>query len=162
MPQASSAAAISTTGNTTSFTVVQPKLANSMPEENEPTAMDPNTRKSLKACTLLRSVARWHAVTMVVAPMKAKFHPTPSSVSPIQKCQSESPEIPIAAATNRRPSPRPAMRSTPKRTMSAPVTKLGAYMPSTCHCRPSVASVIEWLHMTMASGAEVMTMFIIE
>ena len=54
------------------------------------------------------------------------------------------------------------MRSMPKRAMSVPVMKLGAYMPSTCHCRPSVASVTEWLHMTMASGAEVMTMFIIE
>jgi hypothetical protein len=31
----------------------------------------------------------------------------------------------------------------PKREMSAPVTKLGAYMPSTRHCRPSVASVTE-------------------
>ena len=53
------------------------------------------------------------------------------------------------------------MRSTPKRAMSEPVMKLGAYMPSTCHCNPSVASVMEWLHMTMASGAEVITRFII-
>ena len=93
-PQASSAPAASTTGNTTSFTVAQPKLASSMPEENEPIAIEPKTRKSLKACTLLRSFGRWHCVTMVVAPMKAKFQPTPSSVSPIQKCQIEMPGDP--------------------------------------------------------------------
>ena len=51
--------------------------------------------------------------------------------------------------------------SIPKREMSVPVMKLGAYMPSTCHCRPSAAWVIVWLHITMASGAEVMTRFII-
>ena len=39
--------------------------------------------------------------------------------------------------------------------------KLGAYMPMTCHWMPSAASLTEWLHMTIASGAEVMTMFII-
>ena len=52
------------------------------------------------------------------------------------------------------------MRSTPKRTISAPVKKLGAYMPSTCHWMPSVASVTEWPQPTMASGAAVITRFI--
>ena len=41
-----------------------------------------------------------------------------------------------------------------------PVMKLGAYMPSTCHWMPSVASVTEWPQPTIASGAEVITMFI--
>src|SRR5262249_25632779 len=57
--------------------MLQPKLTNSAPEENEPIAIEPKTRKSLKACTLLRSFGRWQWVTMVVAPMKAKFQPTP-------------------------------------------------------------------------------------
>ena len=48
--------------------------------------MVPKIRKSLNAWTLLRSSGRWHWVTSVVAPMKAKFQPTPSSTSPIQKC----------------------------------------------------------------------------
>ena len=78
------------------MTVLQPKCASSWPDENEPAAIEPNTRKSLSACTLLRSFGRWHCVTKAVAPMKAKFHPTPSSASPIQKCRSEDPAMPIA------------------------------------------------------------------
>ena len=54
----------------------------------------------------------------------------------------------------------PVMRSTPKRAISVPVKKLGAYIASTCHWMPSVASVTEWPQPTMASGAEVITMFI--
>ncbi len=52
------------------------------------------------------------------------------------------------------------MRLTPKRTIRLPVMKLGAYMPSTCHWMPNVASVTEWPQPTMASGADVMTRFI--
>ena len=84
-------------------------------------------------------------------------------MSPIQKCQSEMPAMPITAPSTISSAARaPMTRSTPKRVISAPVKKLGANMPSTCHCRPSAASVTEWLHMIMASGAEVITMFIIE
>ena len=54
----------------------------------------------------------------------------------------------------------PVMRSSPKRAISPPVKKLGAYIASTCHWMPSAASVTEWPQPTMASGAEVMTMFI--
>ena len=36
-------------------------------------AMLPKMRKSLNACTLLRSCGRWHCVTSVVAPMKDRF-----------------------------------------------------------------------------------------
>ena len=45
--------------------------------------------------------------------------------------------------------------------ISVPVKKLGAYMPITCHWRPSAASPTEWLHITMASGAAVIIRFII-
>ena len=37
------------------LTAAQPKLASSLPEENEPIAIEPNTRKSLNDWTLLRS-----------------------------------------------------------------------------------------------------------
>jgi len=36
----------------------------------------------------------------------------------------------------------------------------GAYIPSTCHWMPNVASVTEWPQPTMASGADVITRFI--
>ena len=58
-------------------------------------------------------------------------------------------------------SPARITRSRPNRTITAPVMKLGAYMASTCHWMPSVASVTEWPQPTMATGAEVMTRFII-
>ena len=68
--------------------------------------------------------------------------------------------MPTAAAKQISTRPRPVMRPTPKRAISAPVTKLGAYIASTCHWMPSVASVTEWPQSTMASGAEVITRFI--
>ncbi len=52
-------------------------------------------------------------------------------------------------------------RSRPNRMMTVPVTKLGAYMATTCHWMPSVASVTEWPQPTMATGADVMIRFII-
>ena len=55
----------------------------------------------------------------------------------------------------------PAMRVGPKRAISVPVTRLGANMPRMCHWMPSVASVTEWLHITIASGADVIIRFII-
>ena len=64
-------------------------------------------------------------------------------------------------AARSRPRPSAVTRSTPKRAISVPVTKLGAYIASTCHWMPSVASVTEWPQPTMASGAEVIIMFII-
>src|SRR5664280_297812 len=85
-------------GKMTSLIVAQPKYSSSWPEENDATAMPPKIRKSLNACTLLRSSARWHWVTMVVAPMKAKFQPRPSSTSALQKCATVVPEMPTAAA----------------------------------------------------------------
>ena len=52
------------------------------------------------------------------------------------------------------------MARSPSRAISAPVKKLGAYMPITCHWMPSAASPTEWLHITIASGAEVIIRFI--
>ena len=51
-------------------------------------------------------------------------------------------------------------RSTLKRAINAPVKKLGAYIASTCHWMPRVASVTECPQSIIASGAEVITMFI--
>src|SRR6185503_17941391 len=45
----------STAGKITSLTVTHPNRASSCPEENELSAMLPKIRKSLNACTLLRS-----------------------------------------------------------------------------------------------------------
>ena len=39
------------------------------------------------------------AVTMVVAPMNAKFQPTPSSTSPLQKCATVMPAMPTTAVS---------------------------------------------------------------
>src|SRR5262249_13670027 len=61
-PQISSAVAASATGNTISFTALQPKLTNTAPEANEPSAIEPKTRKSLKACTLFPPFGRWQCV----------------------------------------------------------------------------------------------------
>ena len=52
------------------------------------------------------------------------------------------------------------IRKTPKRTISIPVKKLGAYIASTCHWMPSAASPTEWPQSTMASGADVIIRFI--
>jgi hypothetical protein len=40
--------------------------------------------------------------------------------------------------------------------------KLGTYMPEDVPLQAEVASVIEWLHMTIASGADVISRFIVE
>src|SRR5262245_63194785 len=125
------------------LTAAQPSVTRTVPDENEPTAIEPNSRKSLNDCTLLRSSGRWHWVTMVVAPTKEKFQPTPSSVSPIQKCQSEMPEMEIIALSTIKPSPMPTIRSTPKRAISEPVNSDGTNIPRMCHWMPSAASATE-------------------
>ena len=87
----------------------------------------------MNACTLLRSCGSWHSVISVVALMKAKFQPTPSSASPTQKFHSAMPTRLMAAATRINVSPIAIIARTPKRAISEPVMKLGAYMPMTCH-----------------------------
>ena len=120
-------------GKITSLIAVQPNLSSSWPEENELTAMLPNMRKSLNACTLLRSSGRWHCVTMVVAPMKAKIPAKAKQHQP----GPEMGDRDAGHADDRRRGdqarPMPVMRSTPKRAISVPVMKLGAYIASTCH-----------------------------
>src|ERR1043166_5234535 len=55
---ASMTPAAATTGSITRLTRYQPKWASIAPETNEPIAMVPKMRKSLKACTLVRSSGR--------------------------------------------------------------------------------------------------------
>src|SRR6266567_6549974 len=158
--QSSIPPAIATTGNITTLTRNQPKCASMPPEMNEPTAMVPKMQKSLNACTLLRSSGRCGSVTIVVAPTRVKFHPMPSSTSAVQKCVTVMPEKPTAADRNSSARPRATMRVTPKRRMSEPVKKLGAYIENTCHWMPSVASDTDSPQSTIASGAEVIIRFI--
>ena len=52
--------------------------------------------------------------------------------------------------------PAPSTRGRPKRWISAPAKKAGAYMPTRCHCMMLAPSPMPWLHATAASGAAVM------
>ena len=70
------------------------------------------------------------------------------------------PESPTTADSASMTSPTAVTRGTPKRRISEPVKKLGAYIASTCHWMPSVASVTEWPQSNIASGAEVIIRFI--
>ncbi|SQH18154.1 Uncharacterised protein [Bordetella parapertussis] len=92
--------------------------------------------------------------------MKPRFQPTPSRTSTAQKCGTLRPvsETPAAASISARPSA--VTGSLPKRSISRPVTKLGAYMASTCHWMPRAAAATLWPQPTMASGAAVMTRLI--
>src|SRR6476660_9871803 len=64
--------------------------------------------------------------------MNDKFQPRPRSTSAVQKCATEMPEIPTTAVAAINARPMPVMRSTPKRAISEPVTKLGAYIAAEC------------------------------
>src|SRR5262249_55120867 len=111
--QTESAAAIAMAGKTTALTALHPKDARIWPDEKEPIAMAPKTRKSLNACTLLRSSGRWHCVTMVVAATNAKFHPMPRSTRADQKCGTVVPATPIVALTAISRSPPSITRCSP-------------------------------------------------
>ncbi|KAG0919084.1 hypothetical protein G6F31_021256 [Rhizopus arrhizus] len=52
--------------------------------------------------------------------------------------------------------PAPSTRGRPRRWISAPAKKAGAYMPTKCHCMMLAPSPMLWLHATAASGAAVM------
>src|SRR5262249_10832761 len=71
---------------------------------------------------------RWHCVIMVVAPMNDRFHPNPSSASPLQKCATVMPEMPTMVVAAISAKPMPVIGSTPKRAIKEPVIKLGAYI----------------------------------
>src|ERR1700745_502285 len=70
--------------------------------------MVPNTRKSLNACTLLRSCGRCVSSTSADAPTKPKFQPTPSTASGAQKCIAVMPDNPLTA-----PPPAPPLQGGP-------------------------------------------------
>ena len=53
----------------------------SPPEANEATETPANTTKSFSPCIRPRSAGVWLADSIAVAPMKPKFHPTPSRIS---------------------------------------------------------------------------------
>ncbi len=74
------------------FTASQPSCDISTPELNEATVTRPMTRKSLSPCTRARSSGRWAPASMVVAPMKPRFQPTPTSASATLKWMSWMPE----------------------------------------------------------------------
>ena len=65
--------------------------------------------------------------------MKAKFQPTPSSASPIQKFHSAMPEDDDGGRADHQRQAAAIIGRMPKRAISEPVMKLGAYMPMTCH-----------------------------
>ena len=94
--------------------------------------------------------------------MKPKFQPTPSTTRPTQKCIAVMPDRPITAAMASSTRPKATMRDAPKRTISDPVKKLGPYIATTCHWIPKLESLRLSPHIFMASGAEVITRFIIE
>src|SRR5665647_1474285 len=151
----------STGGYTTILTADQPKFASNWPEENEPTAIMPNTRKSLKAWTLLRSCGRCVSSTSAEAPTKLKFQPIPSTISVAQKCNAVTPVNPMVAAAASSSRPTATTFGAPKRAISEPVEKLGPYIATICHWMPKLESLTESPHNFIASGAEVITRFII-
>ena len=51
------------------------------------------------------------------------------------------------------------MRGAPKRAISEPVKKLGPYIATMCHWMPKLESETVSPHIFMASGAEVITRF---
>ena len=66
------------------------------------------------------------------------------------------------AATASSTRPIATIRGAPNRAISEPVKKLGAYIATMCHCRPKFESLRLSPHIFIASGAEVITRFIIE
>ena len=48
---------------------------------------------------------------------------------------------------------------TPKRLISPPVKKPGAYMPTTCHSMTNAAAEYGWLQKSMAIGVAVISKF---
>src|SRR5919107_3799539 len=145
--------------NDTQRTVFQPYVVSRLPDEKEPTAIVPNTRKSLSDCTRVRSSGRWHSSTRAEAPTKPKFQPTPSRIRVIQKCATSIPVSPMAADAAVKASPAATTRGAPKRVISRPVKKPGAYIAMMCHCRPQLDDSCDRPHRRIAKGAAVMTKF---
>src|SRR4051812_27105549 len=89
---------------------------------------------------------------MAEAPTKPKFQPTPSRMRVSQKCATSTPVSPIAAEAAVKASPAATTRGAPKRAISRPVKKLGAYIAIMCHCRPRLDDSCDRPHRRIARG----------
>ena len=99
-------------------------------------------------------------MSSVVAPVYMKFQPTPSSTSANVKWAMV---LPASAAATHPPTSSTPSRitgSTPKRLIRSPVTKPGAYIPTTCHWITNAAAANGCWQKLIASGVATMSRFI--
>jgi hypothetical protein len=99
-------------------------------------------------------------VSSVVAPVKRKFQPMPSSSKAARKRSSSSPVSAMATQARLSSTPATITRSVPKRWIRWPVKKAGTNMPSTCHSITSAASRNGSPQRCMASGVAAISRFI--
>ena len=71
------------------------------------------------------------------------------------------PDKPMVAAIASNNSPMATIFGAPKRAIREPVKKLGPYIATICHWMPKLESLRLRPHIFIASGADVMTRFII-
>lgn len=119
------------------FTKVQPATTSgpewiNPPEANEATVTHPNTSRSFMPCTTPFSSGRVLAASMVVAPIKPKFQPIPSSTSAPKKFHNSTPIIATPPPAARITRPAATIFSVPNRVIRWPVKKDGANIASTC------------------------------
>ena len=93
-------------------------------------------------------------------PVYMKFHPAPTSVNATTKCVTVVPLSATAAPPAMTATPARITFRTPKRLKSPPVTKPGAYMPTTCHSMTNAAWANGWLQKLIASGVATISRFI--
>ena len=130
------------------------------PDEKLAIVTPPNTIKSFKPCIRPRSDGAIAPVSMVVAPIKPKFQPTPSKISAAKKFIRSTPAIATAPAQAKITRPAAITRSTPKRAIMWPVKNDGAYIARTWPITTFAASSFMYPQPTTASGDEVITKFI--
>ena len=135
-------------------------MVTSAPEANEVIDIVANTQKLMAACARSFSSGRYAASASVVLPVNRKFQPTPSSSSALTKCISSTPDSAMPTHARFSTTPAPITGSTPKRLISEPVTKPGAYMPITCHCSTMAVAPNSKPHTCMASGVAAISRFI--
>ena len=90
-----------------------------------------------------------------------KFQPTPSTTSATQKCQIAMPDTATATQTAINSAPATMTLSAPKRLISEPVKKPGAYMPTTCHSMTNAAALKGCPQKPIANGVAVISRFMI-
>ena len=141
-------------------TGLPPEQFISPPDATEATVTPPKTSRSLRPCIRPRSCASCAPASMVVAPIKPKFQPTPRRISAIKKLPRSTPCKATAPAPARITSPAPTTFSTPKRAIRCPVKNDGTYIARTCEVTTSAA--VFWLNPqpTTANGVDVITRFI--